>query len=107
MKIKHTRMLPLYPWKCFEAEAEREDGTKVYVNIGLPSDGKKLEMLYEDNWWAYSKPITEIDFEDVEKDQVYDDECEEIAHRLTNAWNADPIYRETPNAWEKGAWDED
>lgn len=107
MKIKRTRMLPLYPWRCFEAECEREDGSKAYVNIGLPlKDGKKLDYLYEDNWWSYRKPLTEIDFENPDKDYVWDEECEEIAYKLVNAWNANPVYRETENAWEKGAWNE-
>jgi hypothetical protein len=100
-------MLSLYPNRNFEAEVEREDGAKLYVNIGLPlSDGKKLNGLYEDNWWAYTKPLHEIDFEDVDKDYAWDDGLEYIALELTNRWNENPVYKETEGAWE-GAWDND
>lgn len=105
MKILRTRMISLYPGHFLEAEVAREDGTKLYVNIGLPlTDGKKLDGVYEDNWWAYSKPLHEVDFNDVDKDYVWDDGCEYIALELTNRWNANPVYRETADAW-KGAWD--
>ena len=105
MKITRTRMVALYPWRNLEAEVEMDDGSMRYVVVGLPlTDGKQLDGLYEDNWWAYIKPMTEVDFEDVDKYYAWDDELNQIALQLTNRWNENPIYRETPNAWE-GSWD--
>lgn len=88
-------MLKLYPVRSFEAEAEKEDGAKVYVNIGVPSDGKLLDGLYEDNWWAYTKPLDEVNFEDVEADYDYSDGTEYVAMVLTNMWNACPKFVES------------
>ena len=105
MKITRTRMVALYPWRNLEAEVEMDDGSMRYVVVGLPlTDGKQLDKLYEDNWWAYTKPMAEVDFEDVDKDYAFDDGLENIALELTNRWNANPVYKETEGAWE-GAWD--
>lgn len=94
MKIIRTRMVELQPSRFFEAEVEMEDGSKRYVNIGLPfEDGKRLDGLYEDNWWAYTKPMTEVNFEDPDKDYAFDDDLEYIALELTNRWNANPVYK--------------
>lgn len=101
MKILRTRMISYYPHICLEAEAEKENGEKVYVNISLPfHNGEKIDELLDDNWWSYIKPLHEAD---IDEDHCYDNECKDVALKLIEIWNANPIYKETPDAW-KGEW---
>ena len=102
MKISRSRMISFYPHICLEAEAEKENGEKVYVNISLPlADGEKIDELLDDSWWSYTKPLHEAD---IDEDHCYSEECRDIALELVDIWNANPVYRETPGAWE-GKWE--
>ena len=102
MRIVRTRMITYYPHICLEAEATKENGEKIYVNISLPTNnGEKLDRLYEDGWWSYTKPLHEAD---VDEDVCWDDDCKDVALKLVEMWNANPVYNETPGAWD-GKWE--
>ncbi len=102
MKILRTRMIAFYPHLLLEAEAEKENGQKTYVNVSLPFNAEEISELLDDAWWSYSKPLHEVNFED-DTDVDYDKECEIIAHELVKIWNNDPHFKETEGAWY-GKW---
>ena len=92
MKI---RMVRFYPHLCLEAEATDSEGITYYTNISLPwNDGDLMENLYEDDWWSYTKPVLDVDMENVEDYYYYGDEAKEIALKLMEIWNNNPYFKE-------------
>ena len=94
MKIlKYRTIAEVYPYLSLEAMIELPNGDIVYTNLSVNEDGEK-EECYEDSHWTYTKPLTDIDWENVE-DYYYDltkVEDELICKALLKLWNGNPVF---------------
>lgn len=101
MKILRYRTIAeVYPYLTLEAEIFLENGDTVYTNISVNDKGEQ-ETCLEDSHWTYSKPLTEIDWENPE-DYYYDlSEAEEeyVCSKLLDFWNNNPVF-DNDYAWK-------
>ena len=94
MKIlKYRTIAEVYPYLSLEAMVQLSNGNTVYANITVNDEGKQ-EFDTEDSHWTYTKPLTEVDFENVEN-YYYDlteDEEKHICDTLLALWNSNPVF---------------
>ena len=94
-KILEFRTIALiYPHLSLETKIELDDGKIVYANLSVNSKGEK-EEYYEDSFWCYKEPLTQINWnKDVE--EYYADLKEEelvyLHNMLIEFWNKNPKF---------------
>ena len=92
--IKYRTVALVYPHLSLEAEVELDNGDIIYSNISVNGNCAKEEYL-EDNHWTYKVPLTDVDWELVDKD-YYDnlstDETKELGQMLVDLWNSNPVF---------------
>ena len=94
MKIlKYRTIAEVYPYFSLETEIELDNGDIVYANIVVNNKGEQ-EEYYEDCYWTYKVPMTEVDWENVEDYYYYltTEEDTYICETLLELWNNNPVF---------------
>ena len=99
MEIKNYRTVAvMYPHLSLEVEVADGD-KKYYVNMDV-NNKRKEEVILEDSWWSYDRPLDEVDCDNYDDCLVSDVDFNEILNQMVNFWNENPEF-EHDTTWKK------
>ena len=91
--LKFRTIAFIYPHYSLELEVLLEDGTRIYPNLDVNPNGEK-EEYYEDSFWVYKCPMTDVDWNNVEKYEVNmpTENFVALHNELIDFWNRNPRF---------------